>query len=175
MEANETLPFLDIQIQRFETGFRTSVYRKACNTGQAVPFSSYTDPKYLQNAVAAEVLRALRYCREPKLLQAELNRGAGDVLGLGYPRSFVEGVMKRTKERLALKARALPAPPELDPVHEPRLSVPYFGPASTPSVAAPRRSEYSSSLPLAGAIHRTKPKPKLPGWRTLTSPSFGPH
>ena len=30
----------------------------------------------------------------------------------------------------------------------------------------------NGELPLAGAIHRTKPKP---GWRTLTSPSFGPH
>ena len=33
----------------------------------------------------------------------------------------------------------------------------------------------NGELPLAGAIHRTKPKPKLPGWRTLTSSSFGPH
>lgn len=128
VEAAGYLPFLDIAIQRTEAGFQTSVFRKACNTGQTVPFASYTDSKHLYAAIRSDTTRAVRYCKVEGVLRSELDYIRQKYLGHGYPTTVVNSCVSSTITNLRLKARALPAPP--DPAQPPplRVSVPYCGP-----------------------------------------------
>lgn len=61
LERDGGIHFLDLYIKLTGEGFQTSVYRKPCCTIQAIPFCSFSDPRYLRGVVRADVVRALRY------------------------------------------------------------------------------------------------------------------
>jgi hypothetical protein len=124
MEKDCQLPYLDIWIRRHSTGFTTSVYRKACNTEQVVPFHSFTDSRYLRSAINSDVVRAWRYCQTPDGLRSELAHIHRKFFAGGYPAATIQSTMRETLQRIELKARALP-------YHQPRapmtVSFPFFG------------------------------------------------
>lgn len=128
VEKDRSLAFLDIWIERSNKGFKTRVHRKACNTGQVVPFSSFTDPRYLQGAVRADAMRAYRYCRDKTELHREIKGIEKKFLEYGYPKALIDATIEQSIRALKIKARALPAPPS-DGLETPktRLSVPYTG------------------------------------------------
>jgi hypothetical protein len=126
-DKDRAISFLDIKIERSPRGFSTSVFRKACNTGQVVPFHSFTDARYLEAGIRSDTIRAIRYCSAQPSLQNELAHIRRTYCSQGFPPSYVQRVMQRTRSHLSLKARALSAPPNQDP--EPNfISIPFTGP-----------------------------------------------
>ena len=124
MEKDGRLPYLDLLIRRHPSGFITSVFRKACHTGQIVPFDSYTDFKYLRSGIVSDVLRAWRYCQTPDVRESELKYIYNKYRTGGYPSIFINSTMKSTLDGIKLKARALTYHQERSPV---RVSFPFFG------------------------------------------------
>ena len=127
MEEDGSIPYLDIWIRRYHTGFETSVYRKACNTHQVVPFHSYTDSKYLRSAIFSDVIRAWRYCKNTYTRKSELAYIHRKFLAGGYPPKVIQSTIKETIRRIEHKARALPAPPDPQPTLIINVSFPFFG------------------------------------------------
>ena len=127
LEEGGRISYLDLTIQRTPNGFKTSVYRKASNTGQVVPFNSFTDPRFLRSAVVSDTIRAVRYCKETKERDKEFDHIARKFTRYGYPPTFVHAAVQSAIKSLRLKARALPAPPSLSDRPPRRVSFPFFG------------------------------------------------
>ncbi|KAF0297742.1 hypothetical protein FJT64_004834 [Amphibalanus amphitrite] len=129
LEVNRQLPYLDICITRRDDKFCTKVYRKSCNTNQVPAFSSYTETRYLRAAIRSDCTRAIRYCSSMRDRQQELDFIRQKFHHHGYPRSFIDSAIQKTRTDLRLKARALPAPPSANSHPAPvRVSVPFAGP-----------------------------------------------
>ena len=70
-EESESFAFLDVKIQKSDSKFITSVYRKPTFTGQYIPWDSFGPSKRKKNLISTLVHRALRICSN-SLLQQEL-------------------------------------------------------------------------------------------------------
>jgi len=68
-ETDDTLPFLDVKIEKDTNKFLTSVYRKPTFIGQYTPWDSFGPPKCKTNLIGTLVHRALKICSKNKLQQ----------------------------------------------------------------------------------------------------------
>ena len=128
IEVNREIPYLDILITRGQDKFRTKVYRKACATNQVPAFNSYTETRYLRSAVRSDCIRAIRYCSSTKDREKEIDFIRQKFNQHGYPHTFVNSTISKTRGDLQLKARALPAPVGSDArPPQVRISVPFAG------------------------------------------------
>ena len=66
-EANHTLPFLNVKIEKDNGQFLTSNYRKPTLTGQYICWDSFGPSKRKTNLIGTPVHRALVICSESKL------------------------------------------------------------------------------------------------------------
>ena len=127
LEEDGRISFLDLSIQRTDNGFKTNVYRKASNTGQVVPFNSFTDPRYLRSAIVSDVIRAYRYCKEESDRCREFGFIYRKFCAYGYPPTFLHSAVQSAIRSVQLKARALPAPDSVPETPLRRVSFPFFG------------------------------------------------
>ena len=68
-EANQTLPFLDVKIEKENGQFLSSIYRKLTFTGQYIRWDSFGPSKCKTNLIETLVHRALLICSKSKLHQ----------------------------------------------------------------------------------------------------------
>ena len=87
-EKNNTLPFLDVFVERAKASYETNVYRKPTFTGQYLRRESFTPIKRKASLVSILVHRALMICSKSKL-KGEINRIKEILLDNGYPEKFV--------------------------------------------------------------------------------------
>ena len=66
-EENDSLPSLDVLVEKSNTGFLTSVYRKPTFTGQYISWNSFCPKQRKVNLVKTLVHRALTICSKSKL------------------------------------------------------------------------------------------------------------
>ena len=66
-EENNSLPFLDVSVEKTEPGFLTSVYRKPTFSGLYTRWDSFCAKQIKINLINTLVHRALMICSEPKL------------------------------------------------------------------------------------------------------------
>ena len=88
-EQDDSLPFLDVLVNRMAQEFSTSIYRKPTFTGLYTPWDSFSATRYKTNTVRALVNRAVRIC-SPSLLDDELENIRRIFLRNGYPGSVLE-------------------------------------------------------------------------------------
>ena len=72
-EQNNTLPFLDISVNKTINGFSSSVYRKPTFTGLTMNFNSFAPFLYKINLIKCLIHRAYNICSSYTNLHAEFN------------------------------------------------------------------------------------------------------
>ena len=93
-ESNHSLPFLDVLVERHDSEFLTSVYRKPTFTGQYLRWSSFSPQKWKTNLIGTLVYRAFMICSKSKL-DPELGKIRSILLENGYPEHVINSAFKQ--------------------------------------------------------------------------------
>ena len=93
-KSNYSLPFLDVLVERHDSEFLTSVYRKPTFTGQYLRWNSFSPQKRKINLIGTLVYRAFMICSKSKLDQ-ELGKIYSILLENGYPERVINSAFKR--------------------------------------------------------------------------------
>ena len=135
-ETNNTLPFLDVLVERSTSGFLTSVYRKKTFTGDYIAWKSFCPVKRKTNVIACLVNRAIKLCSDVKLSD-ELDRIREIFLNLGYPDRIIERTVERVVSNISRAKIDDSEEERKSPVY---LRLPYLGPTSNRFAQAIRRA-----------------------------------
>ena len=123
-EVNGKLPFLDVLVEKSNTKFLTSVYRKPSFSGQYNRWDSFGPKSRKNNLIGTLVHRALAICSPSKLPQ-EIDFVPSILCSNGYPESVINSRIKRKIEEFKL-------PPKEGPEKCPAcLKLPWIGNIST--------------------------------------------
>ena len=95
VEKSNSLPFLDILITRIETGFETSIFRKATHTGLGMKFSSAISTEYKHNIIDCLVDRAHKICSTMANFHAEIMKLKIFFAQNGYNVFYVDRVISK--------------------------------------------------------------------------------
>ena len=93
-ESNHSLPFHDMLVERHDSEFLTSVYRKPTFTGQYLRWNSFSPQKRKINLIGTLVHRAFIICSKSKL-DPELDEIRSILLENGYPEHAINSAFKR--------------------------------------------------------------------------------
>ena len=97
-ECNQTLPFLDVLVEKNDHKFVTSIYRKPTFTGQYICWNSFCPIKRKINLFLTLVHRALVICSE-STLQNELSNICTILLNNVYPKAIINtGITKKMNQ-----------------------------------------------------------------------------
>ena len=121
-ESNDSLPFLDVFVERKNGEFVTSVYRKNTFTGQYVNYNSYCTEKRKVNLIRTLCDRAIKICSASQL-DAEVENIFKIFIENGYPENLVKKTIKqRLDSSLTIKE------PIVGPgLHRIVIKLPYLG------------------------------------------------
>ena len=100
-ESNHSLPFLDVLVERRDSEFSTSVYRKPTFTGQYLRWNSFSPHKRKINLICTLVHRAFMICSKGKLVP-ELDKVLSILLENGYPENLIKSTIKQKLQQLNL-------------------------------------------------------------------------
>ena len=123
-ESNSSLPFLDVLVERQNSDFLTSVYRKPTFTGQYLRWNSFSPTKRKTNLISTLVHRDFMICSKSKL-EPELNKIRSILTSNGYPEDVITSTFQRKLKQLNAK---LIHSSDKCPVY---LHVPWLGNVST--------------------------------------------
>ena len=93
-ESNHFLLFLDVLVERHDSEFLTSVYRKPTFTGQYLRWNSFSPEKRKINLIGTLVYRAFMICFKSKL-DPELGKIRSILLENGYPKHAINSALKQ--------------------------------------------------------------------------------
>ena len=119
-EQNNTLNFLVVSVEKWGTGFLTSIYRKPTFTGQYIRWNSFSPKARKINLIKTLVHRALMICSKTKL-DSELDTIKPFLIDNGYPGDVRVSCIK---EKLAIISSDKRFGPEKCPVY---LKLPWIG------------------------------------------------
>ena len=123
-EQNNSLNFLDVSVEKGDTGFLTSIYRKPTFTGQYIRWNSFSPKPRKINLIKTLVHRALMICSKTKL-DSELDTIKQLLIENGYPEDVLVSCIK---EKLATISSEKRFGPEKCPVY---LKLPWIGNVSS--------------------------------------------
>ena len=89
-EKDSTLPFLDINIQKGDSEFTTSIYRKPTFTGLFSKYYAFSSKQNKENLIYTLTVRAFNICSNYFKLDAELIFLKDVLQKNGYPLNFIE-------------------------------------------------------------------------------------
>ena len=98
-ESNHSLPFLDVLVERHDSEFLTSVYRKPTFTGQYLRWNSFSPQKWKINLIGTLLHRTIMICSKSKLDQ-ELGKICSILLENDYPKRAINLAFKRKLQQL---------------------------------------------------------------------------
>jgi hypothetical protein len=84
-EENDRLPFLDVLVVRENNNYITTLYRKPTHTDLYMLFASNQCRKYKLGLIKTLMVRILRICSTPQLIQNETERLRTTLKANGYP------------------------------------------------------------------------------------------
>ena len=97
-EANQTLSFLDVKVDKSEKQFQRSVYRKPTFTGRYMRWDSFAPFKRKTNLIETLVHRALVICPPGKVKQ-ELDCIRSILKNSGYPKTIINSSISKKISR----------------------------------------------------------------------------
>ena len=100
-EANQTLSFLDVKVDKSEKQFQTSVYRKPTFTGRYMRWDSFGPSERKTNLIETLVHRALVICSPGKVKQ-ELDCIRSILKNNGYPETIINSSISKKISRFQL-------------------------------------------------------------------------
>ena len=98
-ESNRSLPFLDVLVERTDSKFLTSIYRKPTFTGQYLRWNSFSPRKRKINLIGTLVHRAVMICSKSRL-DSELTKIRSILLQNGYPENVINSAFKQKLQQL---------------------------------------------------------------------------
>ena len=93
-ESDNSLPFLDVLVQKSNERFITSIYRKPTFTGQYVRWDSFCAKKVKMNLISLLIHRAIMICSSSKLKE-ELDNIRVLLEANGYPTAVINAVIRK--------------------------------------------------------------------------------
>ena len=90
---------IDVLVERHDSEFLTSVYRKPTFTGQYLRWNSFSPQKRKINLIGTLVHRALMICSKSKLNQ-ELGKIRSILLENGYPEHVINSAFKQKFQQI---------------------------------------------------------------------------
>ena len=102
VEENKIISFLDIEIQRFNDNFATSVYRKPTFSGQGLSFFSFCSFLFKINAMKTLIHRAYRLSSSYFKLNDEFEFLVNYFRNNGYPSPLIYSQIKQFMNKLFL-------------------------------------------------------------------------
>ena len=93
-ESNHSLPFLDVLVERHDSEFLTSVYRKPTFTDKYLRWNSFSPQKRKINLIGTLVHRAFMIFSE-SILDPEFGKIRSILLENGYPEHAINSAFKR--------------------------------------------------------------------------------
>ena len=98
-ENNNKIPFLDVQIEKTEGGFRTSVYRKPTATGRYLNFQSHHPDTVKKGIVRCLQDRAATISTDEPTRRREMSLLTDTFRRNGYPSGFIEQKSRRNYQQ----------------------------------------------------------------------------
>ena len=123
IEHNNTLPFLDINVNKNNCGFTTSIYRKDTFTGLGTHFLSFDPMKFKINAIRTLIYRAYNLCSSYFNIHKELEFLKNFFHNNGYPEFIFLREISNFFKKIYIKKPSVPTVPK-QKVYFP---LPYYG------------------------------------------------
>ncbi|XP_043236059.1 uncharacterized protein LOC122388745 [Amphibalanus amphitrite] len=98
-EVDNKLPFLDVQVEKSEEAFRTSVYRKPTATDRYLNFKSHHPDTVKKGIVRCLQTRATNICGDEAAKKMEMSRLTSTFRRNGYPTSFMKHKPKEASQQ----------------------------------------------------------------------------
>ena len=99
LHSSSLLNTANTLVERRDSEFATSVYRKLTFTGQYLRWNSFSPNKRKINLIGTLVHRAFKICSKGKL-DAELDKILSILLENGYPENLIKSTIKRKLQQL---------------------------------------------------------------------------
>ena len=123
VEQDGCLPFLDVSVQRAETNFVTSLFRKSTFTAQYINYLSHCTRRRKINLIKTLCHRAVSIC-SPSTLDDELKMITKILVDNGYPENLIVKTIKYHRQKMV-------EPRMIGPTRCPvPIKLPYVGSAS---------------------------------------------
>ena len=94
-ENNNSLPFLDVTVERHSTYFSTSVFRKASFSGLGTSFFSYCCKMFKTNGILTLLHRAYNVCSSPSSFREEVSFLRSFFHNNGFPHQVFNSQLER--------------------------------------------------------------------------------
>ena len=101
-ESNNTIPFMDVQLQHNGGQLIRSIYRKPTFTGLYTRWDSFAPTYQKINLIRSLTTRAVRIC-SPSTVEAELSKLQSIFVENGYPVNVVHRIMGNTRDNIKMK------------------------------------------------------------------------
>ena len=122
-ENNDTLPFLDVKITRFNQHFITSIYRKPTFSGIYTNFGSFIPDIYKRNLVSTLLFRIFTICSSWDLIHKEVVNLKSILRKNAFPESLTDKLVKKFFDKM----NNVSAPILTVPKQEFTIVLPYLG------------------------------------------------
>ena len=101
--TNNRIPFLDLDIEAENGGFKTRVFRKATDKGKTMHGSSECPKRYHKSVIRSFIRRAMKYSSEWSDVHHELQRCKQTLVNNGYSNTEIDMEIKAQMERQHLE------------------------------------------------------------------------
>ena len=123
IENENSLPFLDLNIKRTESGFVTSIYRKDTFTGLGLHFLSFEPFKYKINSIKTLIYRAYNICSTHFNFHSEIKFLKEFFHNNGFPEAIFHKCVRNFLNNLYVPKVCAPTVPKMKLY----FSLPYYG------------------------------------------------
>ena len=121
VEYNSSIPFLDCNVQKTDSKFITSVFRKDTFTGLGTSFFSYICPKFKSNSVKTLLFRGYTLSSNYQLMHMEFEFLKRFFKSNGYPSYIIDRSIRQLLDNREKQST------NCDPVSFLSFKFPYFG------------------------------------------------
>ena len=157
LEVNQSLPFLDININRSDGCFSTNVYRKPTFTGLLTSFDSFIPESYKRGLIFSLLNRCFNICSSYEIFNVELEKLKQILLNNGYPSRFIDCCVKSFLDKIPLNATNKPQTASKRTIY---FSLPYTGQHFT-QIRTQLRKLLSSAYPQIDIRFIARPSVRL--------------
>jgi hypothetical protein len=95
VEADNSLPFLDVYVMRHNNSYITSVYRKPTFSGVYTNYDSYIPLIYKSSLISTLLHRAFTICSNWSQIHREIKKITSVMVSNGYPSSLLDRIVAR--------------------------------------------------------------------------------
>ena len=106
--GSETLPFLDVEVTKTESGIETKIYRKQTHTNLLLNFNAICPINWKSGLIICLLNRAKIIPSTTALLQKEVKEFRSMFQENGYPKSYFDKIFKRFLTELDAKEKTIP-------------------------------------------------------------------